>query len=136
MILDASAAASFLLPDEAEPGDELLERLTLGPVLVPQHWPLEIISILQNAKRRRRIDQAGRDRAMSQASSWSVRIDPLTSTVAWSESLRLADEFALTIYDAAYLELAIRTKDTLASNDKELVAAARRRGVDVLTSLP
>jgi len=33
---------------------------------------------------------------------------PETMTVAWSKTLGLADSFALSVYDAAYLELALR----------------------------
>jgi predicted nucleic acid-binding protein len=40
----------------------------------------------------------------------------------------------LTLYDAAYLELAIRLNATLASCDAALIAAARRRGLDVITA--
>ena len=44
----------------------------------------------------------------------------------------LAENFKLTIYDAAYLELALREKIPLLSLDQDLVRAAHR--ADVKTS--
>ena len=49
MILDASAAAPLLLPDEGEPSPELSQRVIAGPLVVPQHWSLEVAGLLRNA---------------------------------------------------------------------------------------
>jgi predicted nucleic acid-binding protein len=57
-----------------------------------------------------------------------VRADPETDRKAWSEILQLANRFRLTLYDAAYLELAQR----LASLDNELTAADQMLGVPLL----
>jgi predicted nucleic acid-binding protein len=46
--------------------------------------------------------------------------------------MALADRFRLTLYDAAYLELAQRTSLPLASLDAELGGAARALGVPLL----
>jgi len=48
--------------------------------------------------------------------------------------LRLAERFALSAYDAAYLELAQRHRLPLASLDQDLRAAAGALGLDVLGS--
>ena len=50
-----------------------------------------------------------------------------------TETLVLARQEGLTVYDASYLELALRLAAELASRDQELLAAARRRGVAVLS---
>jgi len=39
---------------------------------------------------------------------YDIEVDPETMTVAWSKTLGLADSFALSVYGAAYLELALR----------------------------
>jgi len=44
----------------------------------------------------------------------------------------LAERFELTVYDATYLELAIRRGMPLASRDSALNNAARRSGVETL----
>jgi predicted nucleic acid-binding protein len=52
---------------------------------------------------------------------------------AWGATRRLSLEHDLTLYDAAYLELAVRTGGAIATLDKDLVKAARSRLVEVLT---
>ncbi|MBV8592866.1 MAG: type II toxin-antitoxin system VapC family toxin [Caulobacteraceae bacterium] len=61
-----------------------------------------------------------------------IRLDPHTDRGAWSDILRLAREEGLTVYDAAYLELAIRIRLALASGDRALVKAAERRAVETI----
>ena len=58
--------------------------------------------------------------------------DEHTETHAWSETLRLADRFGLTIYDAVYLELAQRRALPLATFDGDLGAAALVMDLGVL----
>ena len=61
-----------------------------------------------------------------------ITVDPDTDTYAWTATLRLADRFGLTVYDAAYLELARRRSLPLASLDKELSVAGHALGVSML----
>ena len=49
---------------------------------------------------------------------------------AWRETLMLARTHRLTVYDACYLELAVRRGLPLATLDKELAAAGRKLGVE------
>ena len=55
-----------------------------------------------------------------------------TADRAWEVSARLAERFKLSVYDAAYLELAQRRQLPLATLDKELRTAATASGVEVL----
>lgn len=61
-----------------------------------------------------------------------LEIDASTNDVAWSETLTLADRHNLTVYDAAYLELAMRRALPLATLDTRLADAARAEGLAVL----
>jgi predicted nucleic acid-binding protein len=61
-------------------------------------------------------------------------LDGETSEHAWHTVARLAERFRLTIYDAAYLELAQRRRLPLASLDRELRVAATALGIEVLGS--
>ena len=67
------------------------------------------------ALRRKRIDAAFRDAALTQLSRLSISVDPDTDVYAWTVILQLADRFQLTLYDAAYLELAGRRRLPLAT---------------------
>ena len=62
-----------------------------------------------------------------------IEIDPETAERCWGASFELAAEFGLTVYDAAYLELALRREATLATADRALAAASRQAGVPLLT---
>ncbi len=61
----------------------------------------------------------------------AIEIDDETDQRAWSATLRLAERHKLTLYDAAYLELADRRALPLASLDAALCAAAASIGVRV-----
>ena len=62
-----------------------------------------------------------------------IAIDDQTDLHAWDATLALSRSEGLTLYDAAYLELAVRLGLPLATGDNELIAAAQRLGVAVLT---
>jgi predicted nucleic acid-binding protein len=59
-------------------------------------------------------------------------VDAQTMDVAWSKTLALAESCALTVYDAAYLELALRRGLPLATLDDALRKAMRGAGGQVL----
>ena len=133
VVLDSSVAGALVLPDEPEPPLLVRSRLFAELVLVPQHWWIEIANVLVVAERRKRLTRSARDNAFASLRDLLARSDGLTSDMAWTETMGLADAHRLTVYDAAYLELALRRGATLASIDTDLVDAARALGVDVLT---
>ena len=61
-----------------------------------------------------------------------IAIDDQTDVHAWGETLRVADFFQLTVYDAAYLELAQRRNLPLATLDGEMRAAAKSLGLRLM----
>jgi predicted nucleic acid-binding protein len=77
---------------------------------------------------KRRIDKAGIEKFLSALNVYDIEVDPETMTVAWSKTLGLADSFALSVYDAAYLELALRRGLPLASLDDSLRRAIQKAG--------
>ena len=60
-----------------------------------------------------------------------IVVDPSTTDKAMHSIFTLADNTGLTIYDAAYLELAVREKIPLLTLDKELIKIAKKLGVSV-----
>lgn len=139
LVIDASMTLSWLLPDESS-GASLTVReelLAAERVWVAAHWHLEICNSLWMAERRRRLDVSGVAQAVAIFTQLPVLVDPETQVRAASETLALARQHTLSVYDAAYLELALRRGAALASLDGPLRAAARKLGVVVLPpSLP
>ena len=62
----------------------------------------------------------------------SIETDGETGRRAAGETAGLARQYGLTVYDAAYLELALRRGATLATTDAALAKAARKAGVAVI----
>jgi predicted nucleic acid-binding protein len=61
-----------------------------------------------------------------------IEVDVEGTARAWTDVLPLADRHRLTVYDATYLELALRRGSKLATLDSELRAAGRKEGLAVL----
>jgi predicted nucleic acid-binding protein len=135
LVLDASMTLAGLFEDEDDHDAlDTLRRAIIEGAVVPSLWRLEIANALHSAVRRKRCDEAFVDNALARLARMRILIDTETDMHAWDATLSLSRSEGLTVYDAAYLELAIRLDATLASCDKDLVAAARRRSVPVLTA--
>jgi predicted nucleic acid-binding protein len=121
-VVDASATLPWFFEDEATPATEaLLERLRAGEsAIAPAHWPTEVMNGLIMAVRRRRIDLDRVTRFARDLAALPIRIEPPHSPSAWGAVIRVATDYRLTVYDAAYLEPAHRTSLSLASLDGDL----------------
>jgi predicted nucleic acid-binding protein len=82
--------------------------------------------------RRGRHDASFRDAALADLTVLPVSIDAETDRQAWGTTVRLAAQHRLTVYDAAYLELAQRRGVPLATLDTELRNAASAEGLILL----
>lgn len=132
-MIDSSITLAWFFEDErTAAADAVLHRVTGTGALVPSLWRLEVANGLQIAIRRRRVETAFRDATLADLSAMAITIDPATDSQAWATTLRLADRHGLTLYDAAYLELAQRTATPLASLDRALCNAAGALGIEVL----
>lgn len=133
LVLDSSIALAWCMPDEDAPeADEIQARVARHGACAAAHWPLEVANALLMAVRRGRIDVRFRDAALRDLATLPIALDTETAPRAWRETLRLADTHHLTIYDAAYLDLAIRRALPLATLDAELRTAAQAEGVALL----
>jgi predicted nucleic acid-binding protein len=133
LVLDCSATLAWLYPDETTAAIQgVFDRIAGEGCVVPSLWRLEVANGLTIAVRRRRISIGFRADALNVLALEPIQIDAETSTHAWATTLHLADRFGLTVYDAAYLELAQRRSLPLASLDVPLHEAARTLGVTVI----
>jgi predicted nucleic acid-binding protein len=132
-VLDASIALAWCFADEATPAtDALLDRLADEEAIAPALWRIEVANALAMAERRGRLSVAGLTRSVDLLRRLAVAIDPEGSECAFRELLELARSERLIVYDAAYLELALRLGLPLASKDIKLRKAAARLGLAVL----
>ena len=133
VVIDASLTVAWYFDDETTPPTEaVLERVSETGAVVPALWRLEVANAFQSAIRRKRITADYRDRSLIELMHMPIVIDAETNVYAWTTTLRLAERFALTSYDSAYLELAQRRNLPLATLDAELRNAAAVLDIAVL----
>jgi predicted nucleic acid-binding protein len=133
VVLDCSAALSWLMPDEDGPQARNLRALVTDEgAIVPMLWPIELGNVFVFAVRNRRLNPAQRAAAIAAIRQLPIEIDRETLSRIWTATLELADKLRLTVYDACYLELAQRRRLPLATFDKELRSAAKKLNVPLL----
>lgn len=133
LVLDSSVTLASVYPDETTPAVlEVFAQVIATGAWVPSLWRLEVANVLMVGVRRGRTDAAFRDSALRDLALLPIRSDSETDAHAWSETLRLADMHRLTLYDAAYLELALRRTLPLATLDADLRVAATAEGLPLL----
>jgi predicted nucleic acid-binding protein len=133
LVIDASLTMAWYFEDEStRETDELLDRVSDTGAMVPAHWRLEVANAFQMAIRRQRIDAVYRDDSLAELAVMPITIDDDTNSYAWSTTLRLAERCSLTLYDAAYLELARRRSLPLATLDRGMRGAAQMLDIGVL----
>lgn len=133
IVLDASITLSWRFDDEkSAASDAVLARVDQHGGIVPSVWRLEVANALQFAARRGRVTPAYVELSLRELAKLDIAIDPETSAHAWNSTLALARANGLTLYEAAYLELALRTNAALASLDQKLRAAGAANGLQLL----
>lgn len=133
-IADASATLPWCFEDESTSWSEaLFDRVSDGEILfVPSHWSIEVTNGLRTAERRGRMRLGLAEAFLHQLGSLSLHVDPAPRPDAAERLLLLSRKHRLTIYDAVYLELAMRLELELATLDGELISAALSENVKLL----
>ncbi len=130
---DASVAIGWVHPGQATGlTASLLDAMERGAVLeVPALWPLEVANALTVLVRRRRLTGRERQAALAWFRGLPIRLDHDMASLAFSRLSELASAHDLSVYDAAYLELAQRRNLVLACKDGPLRKAAKKAGVNL-----
>ncbi len=133
IVVDASLLGPLIIEDERpDLVYDVVDALREGRALVPQHWWLEVANMARMAVRKQRLADDELDATFADLRALPVTVDPQTNRFAWSVSLDLSRRHDLTAYDAAYLELALRKRASLATRDTRLREAAAAEGVDLI----
>jgi len=133
VVLDSSATLAWVYSEETTaPITQLFKRVADSGAWVPGLWRLEVGNILAIGIRRGRHDARFRDVTFADLSLLPIYVDPETDRHAWADTAKMASSYRLTLYDAAYLELARRRALPLASLDSDLRKAAKLERVPLL----
>jgi predicted nucleic acid-binding protein len=123
IVLDANVAVDWFLPNRNDVADLALDNVVTEGAVVPALWRWEVQDVL------RRLHLAGRltqsvEFIRTELRALPIAVDNGLTTLFGNEAM-VAARFNLTLYDSAYLELALRLGSPLATNDKALTAAAK-----------
>ncbi len=128
LVIDASIVTAWCFKDETtDYTNGILQAISASrEALAPRLWAYEVRNSVLTGVRRKRITKADAEDFLDSLKSLPIR---LTDPLSYDAVFTLADRHNLTVYDAAYLDLALRESLPLASLDQELIRAASRSGV-------
>lgn len=133
LVLDASATLAWLYPEELTGAiTAAFEMIADDCAWVPCLWRIEVAKCLSVNLRRGKITPLRLRESLVDLQLLPILCDPETNDHVWGKTLELADRHNLTVYDATYLELALRRALPLATLDDDLRLAAQQEGVALL----
>lgn len=128
-VIDASISACWAFDDETDPrAEQAMLRIDAEEVFVPAIWWFETRNALLVSERRQRITPTFTTAFLSRLRKFPIQVDSNPNEFML---LTLARENKLTVYDASYLELALRLGCGLATLDRALGSATLARGVSL-----
>jgi predicted nucleic acid-binding protein len=129
-VVDASVVACWFMPDERHPvAEAAYRRVARDPAVAPVLWWYELRNMLIVSERRGRLDSDKTAHVLRLLKGLPVAVDV---DVEEDVLMQLARRHRLTVYDAAYLELAVRRDYPLATLDAALSRAARTERIALI----
>jgi predicted nucleic acid-binding protein len=136
VVLDASVAAAWLLPDEASDASRrVYVRMRRGSLVLhaPELWLWECGNIIASSVKRRRVSPEDALLTWSVLDAIRVRVEFASPAPAQVRAaLVLALDHGVSLYDAAYLWLAASLRLPLLTADRVLARAAEASAVTVV----
>ncbi len=130
LVIDCSVVLAWSLADENEDSaTEALRRTIETGAIVPQIWWYELRNALLMNEHRGRITPQQLANMLADIMALGIEMD---SEHDEAGIFAFARRHSLTVYDAAYLEVAFRRGLPLATLDRRLAAAAAAEGVVVI----
>lgn len=131
-VLDASFALAWCFKDESDARTAAaLDQLSSTACVAPAIWGLEVGNAVLVAERRGRLTAIEATGVLALLRELRVEMDPTPLETVFGPVLSLAKAQQLSMYDSAYLELALRRGLPLATLDARLAGAATKLGVDL-----
>jgi predicted nucleic acid-binding protein len=133
LVIDASMTVAWLFYNQrSDPPRSVLRRVVRDGAAAPLIWRLEVANVLRTSIRRSHCTEEYATACLRRLGRLRITIDPETDRNAWGATRELSRLHNLTLYDAAYLELAVRLRQPIASLDVALLNAARAVGLDAI----
>jgi predicted nucleic acid-binding protein len=129
LVVDASILVAWAFDEVNAVASEARERMRREAAVAPALWWFEVRNALIQGERRGRFTELGTARFLRDISRLAINVDRMPSEPG---VLTLARRHRMTVYDAAYLELALRETLPLATLDEALAGAARAEGVPLV----
>ncbi|MCL1940652.1 MAG: type II toxin-antitoxin system VapC family toxin [Synergistaceae bacterium] len=134
-VVDASVILAWYDPGEENSyADDILGCLGEEVAITPQLCCLEINNVMRTFEKRGKKDGISNfetERVLASINSLPIKRDNSPMSFEIPFVLSLARKYDLTIYDACYLELAVRLDLPIATLDKKLIEAAKQAGVPI-----
>jgi predicted nucleic acid-binding protein len=130
VVVDASVAVKWVIP---EPASEQAERLLApgeGPLLAPDLLLVEAANALWKKTSRRELGVAEAEQALTMIATGPLVLTPMTELLA--RALQMAAVLGHPVYDCVYLALAERAQAPLVTADERLLKLSRRRKIAVV----
>ena len=133
-VADASVGVAWAFPGQADERTHALavEVLEGRPFTIPALWMAEVANSLLILQRRKKLDLRTRIQVSRDLVELGPTIDDEHPGIAFTRVSELAEKYDLSVYDATYLELALRWGLPLASRDGPLNKAAKKCGIETL----
>jgi len=132
-VLDASVALLWLVPGTNPAGVDYarttLKALKKSQAVVPSLLALEIANVVVKVESRGIVTAADAQRFIALLERLNIVTDQATAAHALGDTLNIARRYKLSAYDAAYLELSLRSGLPLATLDTDLTKAATTAGI-------
>ncbi len=134
IVLDNSINTRLLWPDVENPSNNqyalrVMEQAVNGSEFcVPTIWHYEAAHVAATLVRAGQVSQTSAKRYLREMAVLPIKTDTTSHASAGTATFELSIRLGLSVYDAAYVELALRTDGTLATNDRRLRIAARKAG--------
>lgn len=132
-ILDNSVTMRWLLNDAEGERERYASKVLLSMASglaagVPSLWWLELSNVMVRSERKGRLHADASNEFVQLIRKLPIMEVPTPGATLLEETLILARKHALSAYDAAYLDLSIRTRTPLATLDEDLQKAAKDAG--------
>lgn len=131
-VLDASVTLAWYFDGESDAyADAVAGQFPAVQAIVPAIWPLEVANAILMGERRKRGTVLTAVQWAGFLTALPIAVDEPSFRRVLSDILAIARGQNLSVYDASYLELALRSGLPLASLDDKLRTAAVAVGVPI-----